>query len=110
MFVPPESLPFDMAALIAQTLAEWHEAKPPATPSPESEGVGDFIVAELNRSKLRQFDGLVALFDAEASPERYGDHILIALELWLADLSRKPATEPPDSSARAPRHPRHSWF
>jgi len=85
MFVPPEGLPFDMAELIARTIAEWYDAKPSGTPNPE--GAGDFIVAELNRNKLREFDGLVARFDADTGQDRYGDHILIALELWLADVS-----------------------
>lgn len=98
MFVPPEALPFDMADLIARTIEEWRDAKAAATPNPECEAVGDFIVAELNRSKLRQFDGLVALFEDAASEDRYGDHIVIALELWLAAESRFP---PPEESRPA---------
>jgi hypothetical protein len=61
---------------------EWHTAQPPATPSPEVESVGDFIVAELNRRKLRYFDGLAARFEDDADPEAYRECVRFALELW----------------------------
>jgi hypothetical protein len=82
MFVPPESLPFNMAELIERSISEWYSAQPRITPIPEVESVGDFIVAELNRRKLRYFDGLVARFEDDADPEAYRECVLFALSLW----------------------------
>jgi hypothetical protein len=89
--VPPDTLPcgerglhlerhlaevhgraFDaLGRLIERSIAEWHGAQPPGTPSPEVESVGDFIVAELNRRKLRCFDGLVARVEEDADPNTH---------------------------------------
>jgi hypothetical protein len=87
MFVPPESLPFNMAELVERSIADWYSTQPPGTRSPEVESVGDFIVAELNRRKLRYFDGLIALFEDDADPEAYRESVLFALNLWLIDVS-----------------------
>jgi len=87
MFVPPESLPFNMAELIERSISEWYGAQPPGTPSPEVESVGDFIVAELNRRKLRYFDGLVAHFEDDADPEAYRECVWFALGLWRIAVS-----------------------
>jgi hypothetical protein len=82
MFVPPESLPFNMAELIERSISQWYSTQPPATPSPEAESVGDFIVRELNRRKLRYFDGLAARFEGDADAQAYRDCVLFALDLW----------------------------
>jgi hypothetical protein len=86
VLVEPESLPFNMADLVEQSLAEWYGTQPPATPTPEVESVGDFIVAEFNRQKLRYYDGWVVRFEAEAEPDVYRTRIFAALDLWLAWL------------------------
>jgi hypothetical protein len=87
MFVPSESLPFNMAELVERSIADWCSTQPPETPRPEVESVGDFIVAELNRRKLRYFDGRIARFEEDADPEAYRDGIVFALNLWLIDVS-----------------------
>jgi hypothetical protein len=55
-----------MAEPIERSIAEWYGAQLPATPSPDVESVSDFILAELNRRKLRYFDGWVARFEGDA--------------------------------------------
>jgi hypothetical protein len=87
MFVPPESLPFNMAELVERSISQWYGAQPAETPSPEVENVGDFIVGELNRRKLRYFDGLLAQFEDDADPEAYRDCVLFALDLWRIAVS-----------------------
>lgn len=96
MFVAPESLPFNMAELVERSIADWYGSKPPATPSPEVERVGDFIVAELNRRKLRYFDGWLVRFEVDAGPQAYRECIVFALDLWLMEASQESTIEERD--------------
>jgi hypothetical protein len=93
MFLPPESLPFDLAEFVQQSIADWHRSKPAAVPFPQMESAGDFIVAEMNNCLLRQFDGAVALFEADTATEEYRKCIFAALDRWLAEIQRDPTSE-----------------
>jgi hypothetical protein len=93
MFVPPESLPFSIAEIMERSISDWYIDKPPPTPIPEVESVGDFIVAELNRRRLRYFDGHVAHFESDAGPEEYRESVFAALDRWLAEVQRERTAE-----------------
>ena len=97
MFRPPEALPFNVATLIQQSILDWHGSKDPSVPLPETEGVGDFIVAQMENCLLRRSEGGAAVFEADASAEVYRRCVFLALDRWLEEDRREPTREERDA-------------
>ncbi len=97
MFRPPELLPFNLAALIQQSIVDWHSSKQAAAPLPETEGVGDFIVAEMDNCLLRKSEGGAAVFEVDATAEEYRRCVFLALDRWLEEIQREPTREERDA-------------
>jgi hypothetical protein len=85
MFVRASELPFDLKAVIEQTIENWSAIKSAGVGLEPTESYGDFIAAELNASGLRSVSGGHddALFNATASEAEFRNGVVAGLDRWL---------------------------
>jgi len=91
VFVSPDQLSFDLAALIELAISDWSDTQPLGFTRPVAESCGDSIVAEMETNGLRQLSGDQAIFNREATAQDYRQCVFDALGHWLvqAELSTK---------------------
>lgn len=83
MFVSPDRLSFDLAALIEQAVTDWSATQPLGFTRPVVESCGDSIVAGMETDGLRQLSGDLAIFSEEATAQDYRQCVFTALDRWL---------------------------
>ena len=86
MFVSPDQLSFDLAALIEQAISDWSTTQPLGFTRPVVESCGDFIVAEMDRNGLRQLAGEQAVFSNGPTVADYRECVFAALDRWLVQV------------------------
>jgi hypothetical protein len=95
MFVSPECLSFNLAALIEAAVSGWSASQPMGLARPVVESYGDFISDEMDARGLRRQDADDATFNDEADGKAFREAVLAALDKWLvrADISMKRSPE-----------------
>ena len=86
MFVPPEQLGFDFAAVLTDAVDDWSIAQPMGFTRPVVESAGDFIVAEMEASGLRRLQDTEAWFNDDATATEFRECIFSALDHWLINV------------------------
>jgi hypothetical protein len=94
MFVRASELPFDLKALIEQTIENWSAIQAAGVVLEPTESYGDFIAAELNASGLRSVSDSHddALFNATASEAEFRSGVIAGLDRWLVTTEYRPRT------------------
>ena len=94
MFVRASELPFDLKALIEQTIENWSAIKATGAVREPTDSFGDFIAAELNASGLRSVSDSHddALFNAAASETEFRNGVIAGLDRWLVTTECRPPT------------------
>ena len=85
-FVRIHELKFDLPVLIEDSIKAGFGTAIP-------EGIGDFIVAEMETSGLRAIGDREALFDPSRSRSQYHACVIAAILRWRRETSRQPTPD-----------------
>lgn len=89
MFVPRNSLSFDLRDLIERAVTDWSITQPLGFTRPIAESCGDFIAEEMEIVGLRRCIGDEAdeaHFNNEASEMEFREAVFAALGKWLVKI------------------------